>query len=65
MAREFTLDLYRNFGIMAQQQGIDIRKHQNRLPENNKDYDFTATQVVLESGKVIDKVKLTKKKKKK
>ena len=54
-----------NFGIMAQQQGIDIRKHQNRLPENNKDYDFTATQVVLESGKVIDKVKLTKKKKKK
>jgi len=53
-----------NFGIMAQEQGINIRKHREKLPENQL-WDFKATQEVLESGKVIDKVKATKKGKKK
>ena len=53
-----------NFGIMAQEQGIDIKKHREKLPENNL-WDFKATQEVLEGGKVIDKIKATKKDKKK
>ena len=53
-----------NFGIMAQEQGINIRKHKEKLPENQL-WDFKATQEVLESGKVIDKIKATKKGKKK
>ena len=35
-----------------------------KLPENNL-WDFKASQQVLESGKVIDKIKATKKSKKK
>ena len=53
-----------NFGIMAQEQGIDIKKHREKLPENQL-WDFKATQEVLESGKVIDKISATKKKAKK
>ncbi len=53
-----------SFGIMAQEQGINIRKHREKLPENQL-WDFKATQEVLESGKVINKIKATKKKVKK
>jgi len=45
-----------NFGIFAKEQGIDIRKHRKKLPENNK-WDFRASQTILESGKVVDTVK--------
>ena len=53
-----------NFGIFAKEQGIDIRKHRKKLPENNK-WDFRASQTILESGKVVDTVKKTIRKKSK
>jgi len=52
-----------NFGIVAKEQGIDIGKHRAKLPENNK-WDFKPTQLILESGKVIDRISRTKRKKK-
>ena len=52
-----------NFGIIAKEQGIDIGKHRAKLPENNK-WDFKPTQLILESGKVIDRISRTKRKKK-
>tara|TARA_R100000541_G_scaffold57385_1_gene67509 strand:+ start:526 stop:1116 length:591 start_codon:yes stop_codon:yes gene_type:complete len=51
-----------NAGVFAQEQGIDIKKHRDKLPENHK-WDFKATQTVLESGKVVDKLTATPKKK--
>ena len=48
---------------MAKEQGIDIGKHQAKLPENNK-WDFKASQIILESGKVVNRISGTKRKKK-
>jgi len=49
-------------GKFAEEQGIDIKKHSKKLPENNK-YDFKQEHTVLESGKVRHKYTLTPKKK--
>ena len=50
-------------GEFAQDLGIDIKKHNKMLPENNKDYDFSQKHTLLESGKVRHEYKLTPKKK--
>ena len=52
-----------DFGIMAKEQGIDIGKHREKLPENNK-WDFKPSQILLESGKVVNRISRTKRKKK-
>ena len=52
-----------NIGEFAQDLGIDIKKHNKMLPENNKDYDFSQKHTLLESGKVRHEYKLTPKKK--
>tara|TARA_R100000742_G_C4275936_1_gene96687 strand:- start:965 stop:1474 length:510 start_codon:yes stop_codon:yes gene_type:complete len=43
-------------GEVAKSMGIDIKKHQNRLPENQK-LDLPFKQKVMESGKVVNKIK--------
>ena len=48
-------------GEMAQDLGIDIKKHNKMLPENNPDYDFSQKHTLLESGKVRHEYKLTPK----
>ena len=50
-------------GEFAQDLGIDIKKHNKMLPENNPDYDFSQKHTLLESGKVRHEYKLTPKKK--
>ena len=52
-----------DFGIMAKEQGIDIGNHREKLPENNK-WDFKPSQILLESGKVVNRISRTKRKKK-
>ena len=52
-----------NIGEFAQDLGIDIKKHNKMLPENNPDYDFSQKHTLLESGKVRHEYKLTPKKK--
>jgi len=51
-------------GKFAQELGIDIKKHNDLLPENNKEYEFEQEHKLLESGKVKHIYKLKKKKKK-
>ena len=53
-----------NAGVFAEDQGINIKKHRAKLPENNK-WEFKATQTVLESGAVVDKMSWGPKDKKK
>ena len=48
-------------GEFAQDLGIDIKKHNKMLPENNPDYDFSQKHTLLESGKVRHEYKLTPK----
>ena len=48
-------------GEFAQELGIDIKKHNKMLPENNPDYDFSQKHTLLESGKVRHEYKLTPK----
>ena len=50
-----------NIGEFAQDLGIDIKKHNKMLPENNPDYDFSQKHTLLESGKVRHEYKLTPK----
>ena len=49
-----------SMGKFAQEQGIDIKKHQRVLPE----YNFSQKDTLLESGKVRHEFNVTKKKKK-
>ena len=48
-------------GEFAQDLGIDIKKNNKMLPENNPDYDFSQKHTLLESGKVRHEYKLTPK----
>ena len=48
-------------GEFAQDLGIDIKKHNKMLPENNPDYEFSQKHTLLESGKVRHEYKLTPK----
>jgi len=48
-------------GKFAEELGIDIRKHRKNLPES-KDYEFSQTHKLLESGRVHHTFKLNKKK---
>ena len=50
-----------SIGEFAQDLGIDIKKHNKMLPENNPDYDFSQKHTLLESGKVRHEYKLTPK----
>ena len=50
-------------GEMAQDLGIDIKKHNEMLPENNKDYQFSQKHTLLESGKVRHEYRVIPKKK--
>jgi len=50
-------------GKFAEELGIDIRKHRKKLPES-KDYEFSQSSKLLESGKVRHIFKLNKKKSK-
>ena len=52
-------------GKFAEEQGIDIKKHNKMLPENNPDYDFKQKHTLLENGKVRHQYYLTPKDKKK
>ena len=52
-------------GEMAQDLGIDIKKHNKMLPENSDDFQFDQKHTLLENGKVRHEYKLTPKKKKK
>jgi hypothetical protein len=47
-------------GKFAEELGIDIRKHRKNLPES-KDYEFSQSHKLLESGKVQHIYKLKKK----
>lgn len=49
-------------GKFAEELGIDIRKHRKNLPES-KDYEFSQTHKLLESGRVQHIYKLNKKNK--
>ena len=49
-----------SMGKFAQEQGIDIKKYQRRIPE----YNFSQKDTLLESGKVRHEFNVTKKKKK-
>ena len=49
-------------GKFAEELGIDIRKHRKNLPES-KDYEFSQTHNLLESGRVQHIYKLNKKNK--
>jgi len=48
-------------GKFAEELGIDIKKHNKRLPENNKYTDFKVTNKLLESGKVSTVFSMKKK----
>ena len=50
-------------GEMAQDLGLDIKKHNEMLPENNKDYQFSQKHTLLESGKVRHEYRVIPKKK--
>jgi hypothetical protein len=50
-------------GEMAQDLGIDIKKHNKMLPENSDDFQFDQKHTLLENGKVRHEYKLTPKKK--
>jgi len=52
-------------GEMAQDLGIDIKKHNKMLPENSDDFQFDQKHTLLENGKVRHTYKVTPKKKKK
>ena len=52
-----------SMGKFAGELGIDIKKHNAMLPENNKDYEFSQKHTLLESGKVQHQWTLKKKKK--
>ena len=52
-------------GEMAQDLGIDIKRHNKMLPENSDDFQFDQKHTLLENGKVRHEYKLTPKKKKK
>ncbi len=52
-------------GEMAQDLGIDIKKHNKMLPENNDDFQLDQKHTLLENGKVRHEYKMTPKKKKK
>ena len=54
-----------HLGRFAEEEGIDIKKHNGKLPENNKNYKFSQKHTLLESGKVRSEYKLTPKKGKK
>ena len=47
-------------GKFAEDEGIDIKKHNKMLPERNK-YDFSQSHTLLESGKVKHSWKFKKK----
>ena len=51
-------------GKFAEDEGIDIKKHNKMLPENNL-YDFEQKHTLLENGKVNHTYKVKKKKSKK
>jgi len=48
-------------GKFAEEVGVDIKKHNRRLPEHNK-YDFSQSHTLLESGKVKHSYNFKKKK---
>jgi len=52
-------------GEMAQDLGIDIKKHNKMLPENSDDFQFEQKHTLLENGKVRHEYKVSPKKKKK
>tara|TARA_R100001594_G_scaffold32562_1_gene60572 strand:+ start:1905 stop:2441 length:537 start_codon:yes stop_codon:yes gene_type:complete len=54
-----------HLGKFAEEEGIDIKKHNGKLPENSKNYKFSQKHTLLESGKVRSEYKLTPKKGKK
>ena len=45
---------------IAEEVGVDIKKHNKHLPERNK-YDFSQSHTLLESGKVKHSWKFKKK----
>ena len=47
-------------GKFAEELGIDIKQHQDQLPENNKDYKFEQEHKLLESGRVQHIYKIKK-----
>jgi len=49
-------------GKFAEESGVDIKKHNGKLPENDK-YEFHQKHTLLESGKVKHQYKLKAKKK--
>ena len=51
-------------GKFAEELGIDIKQHQDQLPENNKDYKFEQEHKLLESGRVQHIYKIKKDKEK-
>jgi len=51
-----------SMGKFAGELGIDIKKHNQMLPENDKDYEFSQKHTLLESGKVRHQWTLKKKK---
>jgi len=51
-----------SMGKFAGELGIDIKKHNQMLPENDKDYEFSQKHTLLESGKVQHQYTLKKKK---
>ena len=51
-------------GKFAEELGIDIKQHNDRLPENNKDYKFEQEHKLLESGRVQHIYKIKKDKEK-
>jgi hypothetical protein len=51
-------------GKFAEDEGIDIKKHNKMLPENNF-YDFEQKHTLLENGKVKSEWSVKKKKNKK
>ena len=51
-------------GKFAEELGIVIKQHNDRLPENNKDYKFEQEHKLLESGRVQHIYKIKKDKEK-
>ena len=51
-------------GKFAEELGIDIKQHQDQLPENNKAYKFEQEHKLLESGRVQHIYKIKKDKEK-
>ena len=68
-ARKISVKIDKNHEYRIQAQllgeGIDIKKHNGKLPENSKNYKFSQKHTLLESGKVRSEYKLTPKKGKK